>query len=189
MVAETLAQRRPTTAVRRGAQQLVSAFSDFERALRACPQAAASTLKREGIASGYCIILRGCRVRVPQALSVPGAVPRGGGIALRFRVSMFDCSTGSFFGRTYTSARALSLADRGSGLVETEEPEVLYMVSSIKDANAVTVVEAVLVVHDVAGVTLQVWHSLRSRHLLQFHCAHALSSTDPRRNSGLAGVR
>ena len=70
---------------------------------------------------------------------------------------MFDCTTGSFFGRTYKSARPLPLADRGSGLVETEEPEVLYMVSSIKDANAVTVVEAVLVVHDVAGVTLQVW--------------------------------
>lgn len=30
------------------------------------------------------------------------------------------------------------------------------MVSSIKDNNASTVVEAVLVVHDVSGVTLQV---------------------------------
>lgn len=149
----------PVTIVRRGAQQLVAAFNDFQRTLHACPQAPASTLKREGVPSGYCLVLRGCRVRVPQALTVPGAVPRGGGIAVRFRVSLFDASAGSFFGRTYTSARSLALTDRGSGLVETEDAEVLYMISSIKDNNAATIVEAVLVVHDAAGVALQVRRS------------------------------
>lgn len=156
------------TVVRRGAQQLVSAFNDFQRTLHACPQAPGSTLKREGIPSGYCLVLRGCRVRVPQALSVPGAVPRGGGVALRFRVSLFDYSSGSYFGRTYTSARSLALTDRGSGLVETEDAEVLYMISSIKDNNAATIVEAVLVVHDAAGVALQVGSLLRARRA-RFH--------------------
>lgn len=151
--------RRPSPAivsVRRGAQQLSEAFKDFQRAHNCCPQSSSTSLRREGIAGGYCLVLRGCRIRVPHALSVPGAIPRGGGIALRFRVSHFDCSTGTFFGRTYTSVRAFSLTDRGSGLVETEDAEVIYMVSSIKDNNASTVVEAVLVVHDVSGVTLQV---------------------------------
>ena len=149
-------QSTSVSIVRRGAQQLATAFSDFQRMHTTCPQSSSSTLKREGVANGYCLVLRGCRVRVPQALSVPGAIPRGGGIALRFRVSLFDCSSGSFFGRTYTSVRACALTDRGNGLVENEDPEVLYLVSSIKDNNAATVVEAVLVVHDVAGVTLQV---------------------------------
>ena len=151
--------QRSATVVRRGAQQLVASFTDFQRSHYVFPQLPNSTLKREGVASGYCLVIRGCRVRVPQALAVPGAVPRGGGLALRFRVSLFDFSAGSFFGSTYASARALALTDRGAGLVETEDAEVLYLVSSIKDDNAATIVEAVLVVHDASGVVLQVWKS------------------------------
>jgi hypothetical protein len=134
-----------------------TSFSTFESLFSPVPHASPilSTLSRGEPAEPLMLSICICRARVGPALqtliqrsgAASGSAPPK--VALRYSLALFDSTSHSFSHlspRPYVSKALLPVVEVGPGdLVECATPDVFYTISTIRDNNALCVIEPCLV--------------------------------------------
>ncbi len=179
----SLSRGAPKLRRNRPLQQCIRDYAVYEQRLQGVPLPASSAAGRSPVEEGYALQLHRVRVRLPV-----GTAARAGGLAARYSVCLYDPSSASFFGRTHVSGRLLPLADVGGGIVEIGA-DLVYCLSTLRDAGVVAVVEPCLCVLNPASGQVTSCSSLGWAPLAMFAPGRALVDVADGRGGGAGSTR